>query len=394
MLAVFKMLKQNDSNLSIAIGAIIGGLYVTNLADGLALTKGTPALVIAALCKLLILAALALCIKAVVERANKLLLGICIALLAVLPLQGFLFRDTWPFFTETYVTFATSIFPGMICFSVLQDYRLCLRVLRYVSLGVAVLNWLVILLGGGEAFTKYNMGYANALVLPTNLLVWHLITEARHWRERLLYAVAAVGNVIGIFTYGSRGALVCVLAFCVYVFFKVPVAHKYGRRIKVGILLTAVVLLIFYRPILSVVLNALELVGFRSRTLELLISDVTHDSGRMALWKTVWTDFATNILAVRGINSDYALIRIYSHNAVLELLHAFGICGGAVVLGGLWGIVTTFGGKTDAYGVVRVLLLFSFMPLCFWSGSVWTSMYLWLWLVVCLRKKHLDAVHE
>ncbi len=391
MLSIGKMFEKEDTMLSVAVGAIVGGLYVTNLADGLALTKSTADLIIGLLCKVFILATLVFCAKAILTRVNKTLLGVCIAVVAVLPLQAILFRDTWPFFWDTYVTFVLSIFPGMICFSVLRDYRKCLRVLLFVSIGISLANWMVLFVGGGDAFAKYNMGYANALVLPTNLLIWVCVQGEKHWRMRLVYGALAAGNVIGIFAYGSRGALACVLVFGVFLFFSVPIPHKYGRRIKAGIALAAVLLLVFYRPILTVVLNVLESMGFQSRTLSLLVTDIGHDSGRMLLWEKVWKDFTTNVIAIRGINSDYALIQIYSHNAVLELLHAFGILGGTVLLaGGAWGIVGTLKRRTDAYGMLRVLTMFSFMPLCFWSGSVWTSMYLWLWVVICLRRKSLD----
>lgn len=387
MAFISEILEHKERNLAIAVSAIVGGVYITNLSEGMTWLTGVSAYAVSNICKALILVLLLLCAGTIVERMNKKMLIVCSAVIAVPILQAILFPDTWVFFKESYQSFLISIFPGMICFAVIRDYDRCLKALVTVSVVISVINLAVMLIWGGDAFPKYNMGYANALVLPTNLLLWEVISRGKTWRQRVLWAVMAATNLIGIFVYGSRGALACVAVFCVFLFFKTPIPGNHGRHIKLGIVLIMIPLLIFYKPILTFVLDIFNALGFESRTLSLLITDIGHDSNRSVLWQKVWSDFAADPLLIRGINSDYGIIGIYSHNALLELLHALGIIGTVILLDlAVWGIVNTFTGKADSYGRVRTLMLFCFFPLCLWSNSVWTSMYLWLWVMVCLRK--------
>lgn len=380
--------KNPEDNLSMAFCAIVTGLYLTNLGHGIFPAGSIMPTVVSWVSKLLILVMLLPCIRTILARASNLMFLMFGVVLVVPLMQRLLFPDTWGYFSATYTTYLLTIFPGMICFAAIQDYNKCLRHLLATSAIISVINLLVVVFAGGSAFsTKYSMGYANALILPTNALIWHLVASKKSPWVRVVCAVLVAGNLLGVFVYGSRGALAVMMAFCVYLFFKVPISHKNSKAIKLGISLLALVLLIFYKPILTVLLDILESVGFESRTLSLLISDLGHDSGRAKLWASIWEDFTAAPFALRGINSDYVIINIYSHNVILELLHAFGLIFGCAVIAFLGcGVVQTMREKLNGYGVVRVLTCFSFFPMCFWSGSVWTSSYLWFWLIIWIRK--------
>lgn len=376
-----------DVNLSAAIGAVFFGLYLTNLADGLSAPDSIFPSIISVLCKLLIFTTLFFCIKVILKRLNKAILAMIIPVLVVPILQFVLFPSTKSFFLNTYLTFVLTIFPAVICVSVLKDYTTCFRVLMLSSLLISLLNFLVLVLCGGDAFHgRYNMGYANSLILPTNLMLWCAFSVSDRWKERIPLLILVFCNILGVFVYGSRGALAAIGLFCVFLFFRIPFPTPRSKKIKLFIVLACIPLLIFYRPILSLVNVILEKVGFYSRTLDLLISDAGHDSGRSVLWSTVWSDFSTNPFSIRGINSDYAVIGIFSHNIFLELLHAFGVLLGvplcvALVLCILCTLMLTF----TPENILKMLTLFSFFPICLWSGSLWVSLPFWLWIAFFLK---------
>ena len=125
-------------------------------------------------------------------------------------------------------------------------------------------------------------------------------------------------------------------------------------------------------------------IGLNSRTLNLLLSNnINHDSGRRELWAIVLSEICVSPFSIRGINADYLLIGIYSHNFIIELLYEFGILLGVpFIIYIIYAIFKTVISKNNYYTNLLKILLFNFFPLILWSATIWTSMFFWIWLLL------------
>lgn len=387
-----KLLNGKDENLSVAFCSIVLGLFFTNLSQGLFSSGSIMPKLVSLLSKAVIFLLLLMCIRVILERVYKPLLITTTIILIVPILQFFLFRDSWSYFSSSYLTFLLTIFPGMICFAALRDYQKCLQYLIITALGISIINLLVLVFMGGSAFTeKYSMGYANAMILPTNLLIYCFWRRHQKIATKITFFLLVVTNVASVLAYGSRGSLVAIAVFFLYAGFK-TYYKEMSRKVKTAIIAVLGVCVLLYRQIFTILYNIMTALGFYSRTLLLLTKNIGHDSGRSKIWNAVWSDFSQNPFLIRGINADHLVAGNYSHNFFLELLHALGIIlGGAVCIYIIVQIVRTCCGKTSAFDTVKILLLFAFFPVCLWSSSVWTSMYFWLWIVICWRKQNVSG---
>ena len=386
---------KDDKRLSFAICAIIVGLFITNISVALGKMVGVSSSTVALLCKVFILLTLVICVPTIIRRLNVLLVLTVCVMVSVIAFNYVFFPSTRGIFTETASTFIMTIFPGMICFMLLENYELCLNKLVRMAYFIAIFNAVFCLLSGKIQFdSSYSMGYANAVILPTNILIYALFKRKQKVITKILTLALIATNIIGVMVYGSRGALAAIA-----VFFLVYGAKVFGKKIKPGFKVIIALLLslcvIFYKQIFTVVYNIVKAMGFDSRTLYLFTTNIGHDSGRGELWNKILDDFWSNPFIMRGINADYLVVNGYSHNFFLELLYSLGILlGGAFSIYVIYQIIRTVRSRSTSFDIVRLLALFSFFPLCLWSLSVWTSSYFWLWIVMCWREKKFKDTQE
>ena len=375
-----------DKRLSFTLCAIVTGLFMTNISEGIGHLLGVNAETVSLACKLLILLSLLVCATVILERLNVMMVLTALAFVICVILNFVIFPDNSVFFAKTVSTFLLTILPGMICLMALEDYRPCLRALIVASCIISLINTFVLLIMSDVQFgSGYSMGYANSMILPTNVLIYVLLEKNVSFLKKVGVALLIVLNIVSVMAYGSRGALVAIMAFVLVFGFKM-LRKKTDFLIILAIIMTLLLCVIFYRQIFSAVYNLLKQFGFNSRTLYLLSTDIGHDSGRSELWGEVIADISSNPFIAHGINGDYALIGIYSHSFIFELVHSLGILfGGIAIIFVLYLIIRTVFSRSDEYNAVRSVMLFSFFPICLFSLSVWTNMYFWLWLTVCLR---------
>jgi hypothetical protein len=129
--------------------------------------------------------------------------------------------------------------------------------------------------------------------------------------------------------------------------------------------------------------------GFHNRTLQLLIKDIGHDSGRYEKWKIILSEIASSPGKIRGICADRLILdgRSYTHNVILELAYSFGVVLSIpMILQIAYYTYYTVIAKWNSYTIILTLTMFSFLPLYLWSGTVWTSMYFWIWVFIFRRE--------
>lgn len=376
---------RDETRLSFSLCAIVIGLYMTNLSEGLAHMIGISSDLVSLLCKVFILLSLLVCAGALLRRFNMMMLVTICILVAFAGINLLVYPDNVPYFTQTLTTFVITILPGMICLMAIRDYEMLLRYLIIGAVVISVANTVIVLVGGAmKLSSSYSMGYANSMILPTNTLIYAIFEKKSKPIIKLMYLALAAANVISVMAYGSRGALLAILVLMLILCFKL-LKRKTDIIIVSIIASMLLVCVAFYKQIFEALYNFVLQLGYYSRTLYLMYADLAHDSGRSQIWGAVISDIGKNPFIAHGVNGDYTVAGIYSHNIALELIHSLGILFGLIALLFIaYKIIRTVFSNNTPYNSVRTLIMFSFFPVCLFSLSVWSSMYFWLWLVICL----------
>lgn len=380
---------KDEARLSFSLCAIVIGLYMTNLSEGLAHMIGISASLVSLLCKAFILLSLLVCVGALLRRLNRMMLISVCLLVAFSAVNLLLFPDNVPYFTNTLTSFLITILPGMICLMAIRDYDKLLKYIIVSAVIISIVNTLIVLVGGAMKFSSsYSMGYANSMILPTNTLIFAIFEQKCKRSVKIAYIVLAAANVISVMAFGSRGALLAIIVLMLLLCFKL--LKRKTDIIIVSIIASLLLICVaFYKRIFEALYNFLLNMGYYSRTLYLIYADLGHDSGRSEIWGSVIEDISKNPFIAHGVNGDYTVAGIYSHNIALELIHSLGILFGVLALLFItYKIIRSVFSKNTSYSSVRMLIMFSFFPVCLFSSSVWTNMYLWLWLIICLRESN------
>ena len=379
---------KSEKKLTITMCAIVIGLFLTNIAYLIQNRTGITYTTIGNVCKIVILVLLIICAPIFLKRFTKRMLVLIFSLVYIYLINRYLFKQG-EIFAQTFIVYLTNVLPAILIFSVIRDYDRLLDYLRKAVLIISLLLLIVSFSGRMISFdADYAMGFANSLTFPTIVSIDNLFDGKRIARTRIITSIAIFVNVFNIVVYGSRGAFISIVVFTIYIVFKQWRIHKTPGYLVAVVGL--VLVMCFSNYLLSYFLNLILQKGYNSRTINLLLTEIYHDSGRFSIWKEVLHEIWINPIAIRGINADYLLIGGYSHNYFIELIYAFGIpLGGGICLYIISNIIKTALKGYSLANMYRIetMLLFSFFPLCLWSGSIWTSMYFWSWLTVVLAEK-------
>lgn len=373
-----------DARWAVSACLIIAFLVVTNLAKGIEALIGIPQETVSMALKLFIACALAGCLPSFMHvRIPRRMIFILTATFFIAIIQAIAFSQSWDVFKETLLTFLMTALPFSICVLMIDDKELLLK--KMVTTGVvvsAIVFFFMLLLGGNAFADKYSMGFSAALVVPTNAMLIAMLNPHETRYKRVLLGLLVVSNVFAILAYGSRGALLAILLFFCLVVFK---SGKRSRRSIIALSVFCVVVLIFglfLDDFLLSLSNTFENLGFHSRSLNLLTTDVSYDSGRSVLWAILGDQLALDPLSIRGINADYLAIGIYSHNIFLELFYEFGILLGFLAALAIVGLtIREIRADFDSDARVSLLIMSGWFPILLFSGSLWTNIFFWGWLI-------------
>ena len=239
---------------------------------------------------------------------------------------------------------------------------------------------------------SYNM-YEAYKVLPSAAMV--IAYSVLHLDRKSIASVSGVFQlavslvaVLLIISYGTRGPLVC-LFFCLLL----CLLYRQGKtgitRGKAIMLAAFVILVIFIRPILSLMSDITVALGVSNRIFlsildidELYIEDFSN--GREEIWGTLMqvmrTDDLRNLFG-HGFCASWEYVGMYPHNLVVDLLFTFGYVFGGLVLVGLAALLyKTYRNITDRETLFFffVLLTCGVVKLLLSSTFIQESMIYWL----------------
>lgn len=245
--------------------------------------------------------------------------------------QSFMWTSLLDLMSNPTYSFFLFAFAGFLVAPYLTDFEMFQNIFeKFAVVAVSALSlryvWGRFL---GDVLPEY-MTFSYDLLLPTVFLMLRCILNFRWYR--LLLSV--MGSII-ILIAGCRGALIGLIgSLILYVFFVGKIPFKNKNRAKLILIISALVILVFYNQILGFIARTLNSLGIGSRTIEMLLdASITSDSGRGIYQEILWNSL--NIFGY-GLWGDRALLHgHYAHNLFLEILCDFGILLGPIILIGL-----------------------------------------------------------
>lgn len=375
--------QRHDLFLNLAICMLVAGLFMTNFSVGLQnyFTWITPEKT-SSFSKILIVVSMALCLPVFIRRFQTKMFWIVLGMLFVYFFQKLLFPTQQFIFKRTFQTFLFTVFPAVICFLAVRDYRSLLAWLLRLSVVISVVCLLSMIMYGAELFAgQYVMGFSNSLIFPSDILLVHFVSKETSASKKLLFLTLTVSNCLCICIYGSRGALAAIVVFAIYMILKAETSVSIKFLICSTLIVFGMLFLMFFETLMVALNDWLTSLGFNSRTLSIIINDIGHDSGRYEMWEYLIVEIQEDIFAVRGINADYLKIGVYAHNFMLELLFDLGpVISIIIIVYIIYCAVATVVATITEYSKILSICLFSFIPVALWSGSIWTAMYFWIWI--------------
>lgn len=379
-----------ESRLIMVIQTIIIGLYLRNASTILTVFNSSYKNVIATIIKSLILISFLFALSAIINKITaKFICTVFFLILGVL-LHIFIFENNNSIFIQTVNTFFTTIFPGVICVYFIDDYTRLYDKLVSCSLFISVINigvFFLLFLGYFSGDQTYSMGFSQALVLPTNILLSKIFGSDR----RPIFYLLSIINILTILIFGSRGSIVAILFLLLILILKSNDNNKKKIVFVMLVVFLTVPTVLFYSDLLNFLIKFLGKLGISSHSLAMMSqSGFFSNNGRLEIWSVIWKEICSHPFRVRGINADQ-LMRTgyyqgsnYSHSLILELLFSFGIIFGTIII--IFFIInfikTILSNIKDKSNMVKLLFMSVFFPICIWSGTLWTNMYCWLWIAV------------
>ena len=380
------MEERTDRKFSRTFVLIVFSLFLVNLSASFSAIVPVPYQTVSIVSKAAILAAMIWCIPNIIYRINEsFLVYTLLGIVCVSIIQLAFFPSSTPYFKETLITFVTTIFPTIICVSSIRNQEILYRGLSRVSVLIGMIMFAALFLVSSAGHSFYSMGLANALILPAIVLIHDINAEPGTFFRKAFKGVLLAGLLLSILLYGSRGALLAIIVFFIYWMFFFNAEGRTAKEYLTRLCAIAAMLLFvaFYRQILEFFISISAQRGVTSRTLALLKNDIMHDSGRLDNWNKLLHRISDAPFAFHGIDAEYLVLGQYSHNIFLTLCYNFGIVLGLILsVYVIVEIIHTLRAARHGEHNMRLIMLFVWFPLLLWSGSLWTSMYFWVWLIM------------
>ena len=236
--------------------------------------------------------------------------------------------------------------------------------------------------------SAYNMHFSYILSIA---LYFHTVNLVK--KKRLKYMLLVLLEIGLIIVYGSRGPVLCYGVFLIlYILLG-------NRRIIPKILFTASItaISINIERILKTVELFISKTSVNSRTLNLLLQDASHDSGRSMIAEKCWPLIKENAGTGLGIAGQFKYMEEYPHNIFLDLLLHWGIViGGILSIYILFVIVRAFiQSKANERTLLLIFVCYGFVVL-FFSGTYLTfdGFFILLGIAYNIKSKNTEIKHE
>lgn len=285
-------------------------------------------------------------------------------------------------YKEQFLIAVTYIFVGMcVDFEKMKNWFYYLSVISIIIIIVQIRVFATDVLDVGfkeMMVTSYRM-------LPHVLMVLYFTFKERSFFRILL----SIFSVISILSFGSRGPLMCIIAFIILYFMVVaPFQHK--NRTRAIIVAIMISVFFFLNEILQYLRFILESTDMSTRIIDYAMGDrMFDDSGRKDIQMQLFGILNQNPLLGYGLAGDRTMTGMYAHQLLYELLFSFGYFIGSVLFILIIAVIYSgFKHTSSLAELIFLLILFccGFISL-FMSGTFITSTFFYFLLGYCLNLK-------
>lgn len=304
-------------------------------------------------------------------------------------LSNFYFGDNLQYFSVTFKNFLNISFPAFILGLVIRDLEILYDYfLKFSKISSLILFFFYVsgLLNMNDKL--YLMGLGYSLLIFVMFLLNDVISQKNIWS-----AISAIFMILFLFGYASRGILICIFAFFFFFMYKNIIFNK-NRKESIFMIMLLFIIYLVRENIINGIFNLFERLNIYSRTLySLKNGTISQTSGRDIIYSKLWEDFSRKPFKIRGINADYNLVGIYSHNIFLELLYEFGIIFGFIII--IIIIYSIFKSLHMDFGYNKNIILLSllsvWLPYLLISSSLWVTPHFWLFIGLIINSKEKGA---
>jgi hypothetical protein len=372
-----------DKKLSICVVWMMIGLFLVNSMNVLGNFIGVTSATMSYINKIIIFVLLLFSAKTVINRLSNIHYHIVLICTLVIISNFIFFEENSNVFKQTCSTFVFTILPILVTFVSIKDYSIVYKYILNGSYIISFLSIIVLILSFSHKNQNesYTMGYSNAMIFPL-LITFRELYMKPNIKKIVVFASAILSMLI----LGSRGAVLAIIVYIIITIIRNLDSKAIARK-NLLIWFLMLILLLAYKHILLFIVNYLSYLGVNSRTLNLFTSqssDGVYLSGRKEIYQVIWNAIKDKPFSIRGINAEYTLVNVYSHNIILELLYQMGVVFGSIFIIYIFiCILNTLKLKESTpTNELVVLSMCASLPKLFVSGTLWTQVYFWVW--ICL----------
>lgn len=319
-------------------------------------------------------------LKEVIFRELKLIIIIYCSLIVIICFNIILFPKN----LNEIKSFIFDVFficlPCFIYSYSLDDYNAVNKVFINVGNVIFTVGFFISLLGITNIINigTYSMPLSYYMLIPSLSYLKKFLSEFS-----IKYLSLFLLSVISILLIGSRGP---ILSIAIYGMFYLLNNIRYKTEPKkialyVIFILVILIFIVFFKDILNIINDFLKSINIYSRTIDILLMDKIHLSGRENLYTEAFKLIKNHSILGIGIGGDRYYLKMYVHNLFLEVILSFGVLIGSyisILLIGL-SIKAIFFLKSEESNLILILFCLSVVPLMF-SGSYLTDTWLWIFL--------------
>lgn len=376
-----------DKFICFIVCLIVISLYIINITHSLGNTMSVKSSDISMVFKILIGIGFIISIPIVIHRFTYHMLLYTLTLLTVVVLNILIFPENNSYFVDNTITYFSFCFSACILVCVNKKKEILIKYLNSVACIIAVINLAVLFLTVTSRVAMaddvgYSMGFGYACIVPALLLVKDI-----YIKSSIYNIIGFIGLIIAIIMYGSRGPLLCVGLFILYLFSK-DIFSK-NKLIPLVLSFLGIIFIMIYKDLLRLLNEILsDHFGVYSRTLNIFLVDDVHLSGRDFIYGTLLSEIFNSPFTIRGINAEWRVIGTYAHNIIIEICYQFGLIFGIFILSYI-AYVAIKNLKCDLVkdvDILKLIFLFASLPALVVSGSLWSSYYFWIWIGLNMGK--------
>ena len=232
-------------------------------------------------------------------------------------------------------------------------------------------------------WSTYSMTMSNVLLLS---VLWQLNAYFDS-KNKLALIAAVIGSVV-IFIYGSRNPFLAIVFFVsIKILFNSKRKSSSGAAIKLFFVSFVLIVLFFFKEILSFVGGMLDFFGLGSRTLYYLINADTVDitTGRDEIHDELWDIVLNDPFLGLGVAGDEVAIQELAHSMYLSIFVTYGMILGSLVI--LYLFFQTIKSIRRTSGLNHnVIIMYACLvfPRSFTGGDIWANDYLWFLMALII----------